>query len=56
MCGSESRKELPLPSSASGCSCCSPQVPDESLTTAGSAADTAVHDAVTSAGYSLIPS
>jgi copper chaperone len=103
MCGSESRKELALMSSASGCSCCSTQVPEESLATAGaaeyalegltcghcvetvrkavtaadgvnaasvelvaggrsrlvvsgSAVDAAVRDAVTSAGYSLIPS
>jgi copper chaperone len=102
MCGSESRKELPLASSSSGCSCCSAQAPEESLGTAGaaeyvlegltcghcvetvrkavtavggveaasvelvaggrsrlvvsgSAADAAVRDAVTSAGYSLVP-
>ena len=103
MCGSESRKELPLASSASGCSCCSTQTQaqDESLSTAGaaeyalegltcghcvdtvrkavtavdgvlaasvelvaggrsrlvvsgSAADAAVRDAVTTAGYSLV--
>ncbi|WP_211881159.1 heavy-metal-associated domain-containing protein [Pseudarthrobacter albicanus] len=37
MCGTESRKELPLISSASGCSCCSPQVPEESLAAGGAA-------------------
>ncbi len=102
MCGIESRKELPLVSSASGCSCCSPGAATESVAVAGdaeyslagltcghcvesvqktvtalngvssasvelnpgglsrlvvtgSATDTAVRDAVTSAGYSLAP-
>ena len=103
MCGTETRKELPLASSASGCGCCSPQTPatpvmatgdagyalegltcghcvetirkavtaldgvdnasidlvpggHSRLVVSGSAADAAVRDAVTSAGYSLIPS
>jgi copper chaperone len=102
MCGSEFRKELPLAFSASGCSCCSAQAPEESLATAGGAeyalegltcghcvetvrkavtaidgvgaasvelvaggrsrlvvsgsvADAAVRDAVSSAGYALVP-
>jgi copper chaperone CopZ len=100
MCGTESRKELPLVSSASGCSCCSTPATEEPLSKAGaaeyalegltcghcadtvrkavttvegvdaasvelvaggrsrlivsgSAADAALHDAVTAAGYTL---
>lgn len=103
MCGTESRTELPLASSATGCSCCSTEAPNSSATTtgdaeyvlegltcghcvetvqkavsaldgvddasidlvpggrsrlviSGSADDTAVRDAVASAGCSLIPS
>lgn len=37
MCGTEFRKELPLTSSASGCSCCPAPAPEESLGTAGTA-------------------
>ncbi|MCU1548294.1 MAG: hypothetical protein JWO29_1245 [Arthrobacter sp.] len=37
MWGSEFRKELPLASSASGCSCCQAQAPEEPLGTAGAA-------------------
>jgi copper chaperone len=102
MCGTETRKELPVTSSGAGCSCCSADaqnasvrrtggaeyavegltcghrvatvqkavtaldgveaasvdlVPDgpSRLVISGSAADTAVRDAVTLAGYSLLP-
>lgn len=37
MCGTESRKELPLAASASGCSCCSPAAAEESRTVSGDA-------------------
>ena len=37
MCGAESRKELPLVASGSGCGCCSPAVSGESRATAGDA-------------------
>ena len=37
MCGTESRQELPLLSSASGCGCCSTGATEESLTVAGDA-------------------
>jgi copper chaperone CopZ len=101
MCGTENRKELPLTSSGAGCSCCSTDAPEGSVTStggaeyavdgltcghclatvrnavaaldgveaasvdlvagglsrlviSGSAAETAIRDAVTSAGYSLV--
>jgi copper chaperone len=103
MCGTESRKELPLVSNASGCSCCSTGATEEfvavagdteyalegltcghcvqtvekavaavdgveaasvelvpggrsRLVVSGAAADAAVREAVTSAGYSLTSS
>jgi copper chaperone len=103
MCGTESRQELPLVSSSSGCGCCSTGTANASLSVAGdaeyalegltcghcvatvqkavtavdgvtdaavelvpggrsrlvvsgSAAEAAVRDAVTSAGYSLVTS
>ena len=37
MCGTESRKDLPLVTSASGCSCCSPDATTESVAVAGDA-------------------
>ncbi|SFT92537.1 heavy-metal-associated domain-containing protein [Arthrobacter sp. ov118] len=37
MCETKSRRELPLINAASGCDCCSPAAPDDSLTRAGDA-------------------
>lgn len=37
MCETESRKELPLVTSASGCNCCSTEASGESVTMAGDA-------------------
>jgi hypothetical protein len=60
MCGTESRKELPLVSAASGCNCCSTEAANEA-TAAGDAGlfpEPSLRQSsvtpVTSAGYSLL--